>query len=307
MLEAALIALRWVQFWAAMILFGSSLFLLYALPPEGIGSGPQRGWSGRLLAVAAAALLAAGLLALIAQTAILAGSLGDGIKPDSLWAAITTTAFGPSAIVRATAAATALAVLLSQRSSRAVLAGSAILGALATASIAWMGHGASTDGAPGLVHLTSDMLHVLAAGVWIGALVLFLCLLWAPPRTPEEARIVHRALRGFGGIGSAAVAVIIASGLFNSWFLVGPDHLEGLLATIWGQLLVAKLVLFVAMLGFAGLNRFRLTPRLEAALGRDPDAAISALRRSLVLETGTALIVLFLVAMLGIQPPPAAS
>jgi putative copper resistance protein D len=58
------------------------------------------------------------------------------------------------------------------------------------------------------------------------------------------------------------------------------------------------------MLGFAALNRFRLTPRLAAALARDPTAALCELRRSLLLETGAGMAVLALVAALGRLPPP---
>lgn len=289
-----------------MILFGSSLFLLYALPRKPAGSGAQLQWPARLLTCAAAGLVAASLLALVVQTSLLAGSLGDGIKPDSLWAAITTTAFGPAALARAIVAAAALAALAGRRLSRSVCAVSAALGLLATASIAWMGHGASTEGAPGLLHLVSDMLHALAAGVWIGALAVFLGLLRQPSGDHEQDRVIHRALHGFAGIGSAAVAVIVASGLVNSWFLVGPDHLDGLLTTLWGQLLLAKLALFGAMLGLAALNRFRLTPRLEATLQGDSVDALRALRRSIALETAAAFVVLALVAVLGMQPPPAA-
>jgi putative copper resistance protein D len=59
------------------------------------------------------------------------------------------------------------------------------------------------------------------------------------------------------------------------------------------------------MLGLAASNRFRLTPALEAALGPgDPAAALSALRRSIVVEMVLMLALLGLVAWLGTLAPP---
>jgi putative copper resistance protein D len=304
-LDAALVALRWVQFWAAMILFGSSLFLVPARATADGGPRPALAWPRRLLTFNAAALLIASPAALVIQTSILAGSLGDGIQPQSLWAAISTTSFGPSTLVRAAAAAIALLALTWKGLTRSTRILVATFGALATASIAWMGHGAATEGPMRAVHLVSDILHALAAGVWVGALAAFFGSLQRRTADPALDRELHRSLHGFGGVGSAVVAVIVATGLVNSWFLVGPDHLDGLTTTLWGQLLLAKLGLFLAMLGFAAVNRFRLTPRLEAALADDPAVALAALRRSVTWETVVALTVLALVAVLGMQPPPA--
>jgi putative copper resistance protein D len=304
-LDAALVALRGVQYATAMILFGSSLFLIYAHPDVDAGPRANWGWLRRLLTSSAALLLAGSAGALVVQTSILAGSLEDGIKPESLWAVITTTAFGPSALVRAASGVLALATLAGLGLNRWGRGLTAALGGVATASIGWMGHGPSTEGAPHFLHLGSDVLHALAAGVWIGALAMFLGGLRRSPDDPAQVCALHRTLQGFGGVGSAVVAVIVATGLVNSWFLVGPEHLGGLVTTLWGRLLLAKLVLFLAMLGFAAHNRFRLTPGLGTVLHGDPAAALLALRRSIALETFVSLAVLALVALLGMQPPPA--
>jgi putative copper resistance protein D len=304
-LDAALVALRGVQYATAMVLFGSSLFLIYARPDVDAGPRATWAWLRRLLTSSAAVLLVASVCAFVVQTSILAGSLSEGIKPESLWAVITTTAFGPSALVRAASAALALVALASLGLSPWGRGLAAALGGVATASIGWMGHGPSTEGGLHLLHLASDVLHALAAGVWIGALVVFLGGLRRSPEDPAQVSALHRTLQGFGGVGSVVVAVIVATGLVNSWFLVGLDQLGGLVTTLWGQLLLAKVVLFLAMLGFAAHNRFRLTPGLEKVLEGDPSAALFALRRSITLETIASVAVLALVALLGMQPPPA--
>jgi hypothetical protein len=60
--------------------------------------------------------------------------------------------------------------------------------------------------------------------------------------------------------GYVAVAVLIASGSINSWFLIGP--LPHLIDTSYGQLLLSKLGLFGLMLFFALSNRLWLLPAI---------------------------------------------
>lgn len=291
----------------AMILFGSSLFFLYALPKTGPGSAVALRWPRPLLMTSAASVLGACVLGFLAQTAVLAGSLQDALQPDALTAAATGMSFGRSSIARALVAVLFLVTFPLLRSPRAAWWHAALAGGLICASFAWMGHGAATKGAIMLVHLASDILHTLAAGVWIGALVAFLLLLITDHRHGEtERRALHSALHGFSGVGSALVAVLVATGLVNGWFVVGLAGLPRMLTTPYGQLLTVKLLLFLVMLGLAAANRFHLTPALDGALRSSSQTpqAIAALRRSLAWETGISIAVLGLVAWFGALAPP---
>jgi copper resistance protein D len=76
-------------------------------------------------------------------------------------------------------------------------------------------------------------------------------------------------------------------------------------ATLYGRLLIAKLVLFAAMLALASLNRFRLTPGFERSIAAaDHARALGALRVSLAVETACAVVILALVGWLGTLEPP---
>ena len=78
--------------------------------------------------------------------------------------------------------------------------------------------------------------------------------------------------------------------------------------TLYGQLLVAKVLIFLAMVVLASFNRYLLTPALEVAIERgEHAAAVGALRRSLGMETACAVIVLALVGWLGTLEPIASS
>ncbi|WP_315760457.1 CopD family protein [Sphingomonas sp. Y38-1Y] len=78
--------------------------------------------------------------------------------------------------------------------------------------------------------------------------------------------------------------------------------------TLYGQLLLAKLGAFAAMVGLASLNRFRLTPALgSVASSGAARREIGALRLSLAFEAALGIAVLALVAWLGTLEPVAAA
>lgn len=183
-----------------------------------------------------------------------------------------------------------------------------ITAAVALATLAWTGHGAADEGALGWFHLGADIAHLLTAGIWIGALCALCLLIFRPAArmAREHVHLSHRALEGFARVGTIVVGLLIISGLINSWILIGPSNLGALFTSLYGALLLVKLLLFGAMLLLAAANRFFLTPALAMALEKgDGSSAIRSLRRSLLVESGCAIAILTLVAWLGLLAPPA--
>lgn len=146
MLEPAVIVLRLVQYAGAMFLMGSSLFFIYALPSAGPGSAAEAPWARRLLASAGALLALATLLWIAAQASVLAGSMVEGLKPEALGAVMTSKDLGKAGILRAGVAFLAAILAMMLRPARASWVVAAALGTVATATFAWMGHGAATEG-----------------------------------------------------------------------------------------------------------------------------------------------------------------
>jgi putative copper resistance protein D len=295
---------RFVEYGAAMILFGSSLFFVYGQPfAPNIAAGKLQ-WTKHLLLAGAIGLLLATVTGFVAQTAILAGSLGAVGEYATLKAALFGMNFGLSSSIRL---ATALLAILA---SGFLGAGprlwrlSMILGAVACASFAWMGHGAATQGGGWLIHLAGDISHSLAAAGWIGTLVVFCIMLTRPINSGEDQKTLCLSLAGFSGLGSLLVALILVSGLINSYFLVGWNPAQ-IVAMRYGQVLGVKLVLFVVMLGLAAANRFRHTPAFAIALQSNSSTnfELQRLRRSVFLETLAAACVLGFVSWLGMLPP----
>jgi putative copper resistance protein D len=181
------------------------------------------------------------------------------------------------------------------------------LGAAVTMSFAWTGHGAMGSGSSGAWHLGFDLLHLLAAAVWLGALVPLTILMLSPLRSrPDEAAVVLRGLEQFSSIGPLVIALLVLSGIGNSWFLIGPSHLRALYSTGYGITLLSKIGLFGAMLMLAIRNRYWTTPALRADLRarRDMRVPLADLRTSVLTETALGLLVVLVVSLLGTLDPP---
>jgi putative copper resistance protein D len=298
-MEAAAVLTRLVQYLAVSTVGGASLFFWYGFSPG------EAKWPRRLVQIAAAAGVLGVAGWLMAKAAEFGSGPADAVDPAQVWAVAWDTSFGRAALARAGLLGVALALSLAPRPRPRLWMGLAALGLAASATFAWTGHGATDDGWAGGVHSGADVLHLLAATVWIGALLGLSGLLIELRRRRDGSAVslAAEALNSFSRIGVAVVAVIAGTGLVNSWFLVGPDAVGSLLTTTYGQLLVAKLTLFIGMLALAAANRYRHTSRLEARAADAP--ALLAVAVSVGAETLAAGAVLLLVAWMGTLPPPA--
>lgn len=300
------IIVRFALYADLMILFGLSSFSLYSLrAAERAGALRLRPW----LVASAAAGLALSVVALAIMAAAMAGVAPSDVDRESVDAIVTGGAIGWAWQVRMAALVAALLMSLRAAPGTWRLAAIALAGGVALASLPWAGHGAAGEGGLGWVQLGADIVHLIAAGTWLGALIGLGLLIWpAKRRGLAHLELTHRALHGFGAVGTLVVAALLLSGLVNSWVLVGPAQIGGLASDPYGRLLLAKLALFGAMLALAAINRFRLTPWFRSAIDSgDSRAAASVLKRSMALETMCAIAILALVAWLGTLPPPASA
>ena len=305
---------RGAHYISIVSLFGCFAFLLaVALPAfrEAAAGPAERVRFERFLAALAEASLAAalvtGFLWLWTTTSGMAGvSLQAAFSPALFATVLGQTDFGRVWTIRlALALALGLLLVLRRLLGRPAgwLAFGALGGILAGALLGAMGfagHGNDDTGSAHLKHLTADILHLLAAGGWLGALVPLIYVLRRARGGRAEGwlAIAQRATVRFSTLGIVAVATLVLSGLVNSWYLLGG--LGGLFGTAYGLLLIAKVGLFLAMLSLAALNRLRLTPQLAGGAegGSDPSHALRHLRRSVTCETLIAAALLIVVGAL---------
>ncbi|HEY7578729.1 MAG TPA: CopD family protein, partial [Acetobacteraceae bacterium] len=175
-------------------------------------------------------------LALVAAE-ITGGSWADAIRDGTAYAVFTDTQFGFVFQVRLLLAGVLAAFLLllthrGERKSLRIVA--AVIGAALIGSLAWTGHASGASGSDANVHLLADILHLLAAGVWVGGLLPLALLLARLGRLADRGSLATSAqvLRRFSNVGVVAVAVLFASGMVNTWFLTG--HMRGLIGTAYG-------------------------------------------------------------------------
>jgi putative copper resistance protein D len=170
-------------------------------------------------------------------------------------------------------------------------------------AVGWTGHAGSTAGETGVLHLAADILHLVAAAIWIGGLI-SLVLLFAVTRrdrTDASMSFARDATQAFSSMGIAIVAVIFATGIVNTWILVGSWH--ALIATGYGRLLMLKIALFIVMLLFAAANRFWLTPRLALPSSAPQFDPHRQLARNSMIEFVLALAIFAIVGLLGTLHP----
>lgn len=309
-MNTLLIAARAVHFAAAISLFGSFVFECFVAAPAfrriGADLAPLRrrleclAWAGLALLIVSGA----GWLAAIA--ADMSGKpLGAMLSGGTLGVVLTETRFGEDWLLRLGGAVALGGVLaaapLSRRRSTAASAWIGLVLALfLLVSLAWAGHGAATAGAAGDLHLLGDIAHLVGAGAWLGTLPPFVLLLvWARRSEGTIApRLAHAVTRRLSLVAVISVAILLAGGLVNTWFLAGT--VPALVGTAYGRLLLAKIALFVAMLVVAAVNLLRLSPLLS--LGAAP-RTVRWLGRNALVETGLGLGVLAIVAVIGVLPP----
>jgi putative copper resistance protein D len=306
-MDLAVIAFRWTLYLVLGLVFGLPLFSLYA--PENdrdVPSRPRRDWPLALLALAA---IFVSVIAFTVQVAAMSGSPWLPIDRETVGAILTQTALGTALSVRLGALLVVALCCSTLKSRSRVARGTATLaGAVALTTLAWSGHGAADEGTSGWVHLISDILHLLAAGAWIGAIAAFIAVVCRRSELEKFSRLrwFTNALIRFGTVGAVTVALLIATGAINMMFLIDFRKFLSEAPTLYLYLLAAKLTAFCGMLVLAALHKFRLVPALEGAIAQDAGSDVTRnLRRSLLFEMTLALVVLGLIAWLGTLPPPA--
>jgi copper resistance protein D len=164
-------------------------------------------------------------------------------------------------------------------------------------SLALISHAAAATRQP--LGMLGDMIHLCAAGLWIGAIVPLAIFLACVRASLSLSEMVPYVLARFSTLSLCCVSVLVVSGISNSWLLVGSIY--ALFATPYGQLLLFKLALFAILVGFGARNRFLVKAKLPTAAA-DPNL-LGQLRRNVVCEACLGVAVLVIVACLGVTPP----
>jgi copper transport protein len=236
------------------------------------------------------ASLALGVLSAVVSLGLLGLDL-LGLSPAAVltvtpWTIAITTSAAPALLV-AVAAMMIAAIASRDEAFARTLSATALVGV--GLSLAMTGHAATAP--PEALTRPAIFLHGLGVAFWIGALAPLVALVSRP--TAATLPVLNR----FSRVAVPVVAVLALTGLALA--IIQLETLSALVETRYGIILAVKLVLVLALLALAALNRVRLTP----ALARDRKAA-PALTRSILLECVLALGIFAAVAGWRFTPPP---
>jgi putative copper resistance protein D len=300
-----LIVSRLLQFAAVIVVFGCGAFRLYGLAFDATTTSANGlvafdAWFWRVTIVGAIVALLSGLSLLLAVTANMAGSAAAALDPATISTVLFDTSFGRVWCWRLLFAFLLIVACLAPLARRRISA-ILVLSLLLLVSLGWVGHAVEGQGVARLVHQINQMVHLLAAGLWLGGLVPLTWLL-GRARSPSGAAwisVARDVVPRFSQMGYAAVALLAATGAVNTLLLVGS--VEALTGTPYGRLLSLKILLFLVMVVLALINRFRLLPRLRRELSSS--TPVAALARSVLFEQVLGFAVLAVVSVLGTWPP----
>ncbi|KQL50707.1 hypothetical protein AN964_24065 [Heyndrickxia shackletonii] len=130
------------------------------------------------------------------------------------------------------------------------------------------------------IGITIDFLHMAAAALWIGSLLAIIFLL----RKKEDETSYWSSIQQYSYWGAAFVAIIVATGMYESFQFI--PTFNALFHTSYGQIIIAKIVLLLFMIGFALFNFLR---------GKSKKKALGP---SIWIEFGVGVIVFILAAFL---------
>ena len=143
-----------------------------------------------------------------------------------------------------------------------------------------------------------DWLHIVGATAWVGGLIGVLICLPAMRRAGQSSAgdALRCLVARFGRYALIASAVVALSGALQGVLEVGSW--PALLSTTYGELVLAKIGLLLAMLLVATFNEWRARTADAVALGD-----VRGLRRGVRVELAVGVVVLGVAAMLSGTPP----
>jgi putative copper resistance protein D len=305
---------RAIHFAATMLVAGVVLFAVFIAAPAWRGAGNSAvaiNVRTRLAFIAwinLALALISGAAWLVLTAAAMSNRPAAQVFSDSvLWTVLSQTTFGRDWLARfvlACALAATLPALLSPQNHKTpwLEATAAVLAAAFAGTLAWSGHAAGGLGGEAIFHPAADVLHLIAAAAWVGALLPLIVLFGAAGADDASLAIARTATARFSILGIVSVGTLLVTGIVNTFYLAGS--VAALRGTDYGRLLLIKIALFLAMVAIAAVNRFRLTPQLvqQASIAASRDA-LRQLRCNASIEVLAGAIVIVIVAALGTMPP----
>jgi copper transport protein len=293
---------RWLEFIALLTVLGVLGFRHGVLPPLAVRgvSTADAADSARRLGQSVLTLYAiAALVRLYMQSSAVYGR-DAALNPDAVLTLIGRTTWGLGWIAGVIGAVTLVIGWRISKTSVTIGTPLALTGAFAMVlSPALSGHAAASRHF--VWSVTLDTLHVAAAGVWIGGLLIVL-IAGIPAMLRLEGGNQHAAVsalvNSFHPIALFCAPLAVVAGLGMSWIRLGS--VQALWGTLYGQTLLIKLGLVMALAGLGAYNSLRARRRL----GLPDGVATARFRMSAAVEVALGAAVVAATTFLVVTPVP---
>ncbi len=324
---------RWLMYLAMMVLFGGFGFILFVLKPTfrqisdlsaeerdfGFRQGKERFIQlSRLSLFLLAVSIFAGLI--LQTSALLDVSIAQAFAPSRLYLVLTQTNYGLPWLLQVFILPVLFGIVFfiarrrgeSEKANLKVHTPLLWIGLFGSSLLFLMpgltGHAQAAAGEFRFA-VFSDWLHLVAGGIWVGGL--FHLALTLPKsienfQNRQRMLVLSRAIPLFSRLAVASVVLLMLTGVYSSWIHI--NDFSAFWNTLYGVVLLVKIVLFLIMLALGGLNTFVLRPRVER-LAAETVSAEEHLKTfgefywSLRIEVLLGIAVLLLAAILAFLPP----
>ncbi|MEO9019442.1 MAG: copper resistance protein CopC [Gemmatimonadaceae bacterium] len=313
---------RWLNFLAIIIVIGVAAFRALVLPRAMRNMpGSDHGLAQRIRRACARLGLIAGIAAVVACVLRLYAeqkAIGDGVTPATLLQSFWGRMWQAQIVMAAFAVVVFTLACLSERESQRERQRGlghwwwvAILAAIGMAITP-----ALTSHAMAATHLRKvsvllDVLHVIAAGGWVGGLLVMMVV--AVPIVVLTGRVTSSApqlaspsmqlaalANAFSPVALTFAGTVVVTGGIAAWLRVGSFSM--LLSTNYGNVLLIKIGLVMAVAAAGAFNWLRMRAALSRADGHD--TAVAVFRRSAWTEILLGLLVIAATAVLVAAQPP---
>ena len=301
------ILIRWMLYAAMLLISGGLAFRLLVagrakMSAEEVDSFDRGFWTASLAGFCV--LFPALLASLAMQTVAVFGSF----DPGQAYAIVAETSFGVPWLLQLGAAVVTFGLLLVWRRGPEAKRTPFVWGALIVSLLMLLapsltGHAWAASAEYGLA-IYLDWLHMAAAAVWIGGLMMIALGVRKVLSITEGARrasLLSETISRFNKFAIAATILLALTGIYNSWIHV--ESISALVSTLYGRVLLAKIGVTALMIALGGVNSYILHPRISAAAEAGDTADAKALFRNVGIEIALAVIVLLLAATLAFLPP----
>jgi copper transport protein len=320
--------LRWLVFLMAAIVIGGLVFELIIAIPVVYGDYSKDGWQSAGIAMSGAwsriaipalvVLILAMLGQLLQQASVLSGNSAlapdmeilRSVAVDSGWGRLWTyrliAAIGIGVlffVAKRTSAADESDFGEGEDEDQGTLLGdsmvaqaAAVLGLVFLGLIATSSHNAASPADIKTFAIATDFAHLVASMVWLGGIIYLAVSVPVLIREfggDKTSELLNAAIPKFTVLGLLSAGILVATGIFSSYMQITVPAAVG---TPYGWFLVGKLALIVPLFVFAGYNGFKLAKRFGSG-------GENRFGRSLVIESGIAVLVLLAVGWLASLEP----